>query len=138
MDRWVRQFHGFEEVTGREGRSALRTGEETGVTIATEVGERGAVKAWGGGANVAAPGDATAGSSIAGEEGDRGGITVRTLAPPCNNSLRTSLLPLATETWIESFPFRSGTSKRDGVTGVPLSVISFSCSSRTRAARWAL
>lgn len=46
-------------------------------------------------------------------------VLISTLAPPCNSSLRTRLLPRATATWIGSLWFRSWISNRyDGDKGL--------------------
>jgi len=103
MDSWVTQFQGLEDWTGRAGSIDRRTGDETGVTTATSLGEGAVAGVLGLPLN--APG------RRGGLDGDEGGPAARircggataTLsdsprvsmtAPACKSSLKTSLLLL--------------------------------------------
>ena len=140
MDSWVTQFHGLEDWTGRGGSIDRRTGEETGVTTATSLGE--GAEAGVLGLLLIAPGRR---GGLGGDDGGPaarmrcGGATailadsplVSITAPPCKSSLKTSLLLLWTATWMGSFSLKSGIlSKTDGL---PFDTRR-SCSSKIRAA----
>ena len=95
MERCERQFHGFDEVTGRAGIMDRKRGEETGVTtvgVAARCGVTGrSGKGRGRGGDVGA-------EWAPWEVSRRMRAGVSTLAPARSNSLKTSLLPRATAT----------------------------------------